>query len=110
MMFAAGIGIGIGLLFFGVLEPVYHNFAEGGAVNLLGIGVAENEYIGIVGTIHHWGLEGWAVYATVGLSLGIFSCNLGYPLTLRSAFVPILGERVWGPGGMPSTPQRSLPH
>jgi BCCT family betaine/carnitine transporter len=51
MMFAAGIGIG--LLFFGVLEPVYYNFAEGRAVNPLGIGVAENEYIGIVGTIHH---------------------------------------------------------
>ena len=99
MMFAAGIGIGIGLLFFGVLEPVYHNFAEGGAVNLLGIGVAENEYIGIVGTIHHWGLEGRAVYAAVGLSLCIFSYNLGYPLTLRSAFVPILGERVRGAWG-----------
>lgn len=97
MMFAAGIGIG--LLFFGVLEPVYYNFAEGGAANPLGIGVAENEYIGIVGTIHHWGLEGWAVYAAVGLSLGIFSYNLGYPLTLRSAFVPILGERVWGAWG-----------
>jgi betaine/carnitine transporter, BCCT family len=65
MMFAAGIGIG--LLFFGVLEPVYYNFAEGRAANPLGIGVDENEYISIVGTIHHWGLEGWAVYAAVGL-------------------------------------------
>jgi BCCT family betaine/carnitine transporter len=97
MMFAAGIGIG--LLFFGVLEPVYYNFAEGGAARPLGIDIAENEYIGIVGTIHHWGLEGWAVYAAVGLSLGIFSYNLGYPLTLRSAFVPLLGERVWGAWG-----------
>ena len=97
MMFAAGIGIG--LLFFGVLEPVYYNFSEGGAARPLGIDIAENEYIGIVGTIHHWGLEGWAVYAAVGLSLGIFSYNLGYPLTLRSAFVPLLGERVWGAWG-----------
>ena len=97
MMFAAGIGIG--LLFFGVLEPVYYNFSEGGAARPLGIDITENEYIGIVGTIHHWGLEGWAVYAAVGLSLGIFSYNLGYPLTLRSAFVPILGERVWGAWG-----------
>ena len=97
MMFAAGIGIG--LLFFGLIKPVHYNFAEGGAVNPLGIGVAENEYIGIVGTIHHWGLEGWAVYAAVGLSLGIFSCNLGYLLTLHSAFVSILGERVWGAWG-----------
>ena len=51
MMFAAGIGIG--LSFFGVLEPAYYNFSEGEAANPLAIGVAENEYIGIVGTIHH---------------------------------------------------------
>ncbi|MEP1207449.1 MAG: BCCT family transporter [Rhizobiaceae bacterium] len=96
MMFAAGIGIG--LLFFGVLEPVYYNFAEGGAARPLGIDATlpGNEYIGVVGTIHHWGLEGWAVYAAVGLSLAIFCYNLGLPLTLRSAFYPILGERVWG--------------
>ena len=95
-MFAAGIGIG--LLFFGVLEPVYYNFSEGGAARPLGVDITQpgNEYIGIVGTIHHWGLEGWAVYAAVGLSLGIFCYNLGLPLTLRSAFYPILGERVWG--------------
>lgn len=96
MMFAAGIGIG--LLFFGVLEPVYYNFSEGGNARPLGIDITEpgNEYIGVVGTIHHWGLEGWAVYAAVGLSLAIFCYNLGLPLTLRSAFYPILGERVWG--------------
>lgn len=96
MMFAAGIGIG--LLFFGVLEPVYYNFSEGGGARPLGIDINEpgNEYIGIVGTIHHWGLEGWAVYAAVGLALAIFAYNLNLPLTLRSAFFPLLGERVWG--------------
>ena len=96
MMFAAGIGIG--LLFFGVLEPVYYNFSEGGNASPLGIDITQpgNEYAGVVGTIHHWGLEGWAIYAAVGLSLAIFCYNLGLPLTLRSAFYPILGERVWG--------------
>ncbi len=96
MMFAAGIGIG--LLFFGVMEPVYYNFAEGGNARPLNIDINEpgNEYIGIVGTIHHWGLEGWAVYAAVGLALAIFAYNLNLPLTLRSAFFPLLGERVWG--------------
>jgi len=96
MMFAAGIGIG--LLFFGVLEPVYYNFAEGGNARPLGIDPTQpgNEYIGVVGTIHHWGLEAWAIYAAVGLSLAIFCYNLGLPLTLRSAFYPILGDRVWG--------------
>jgi len=96
MMFAAGIGIG--LLFFGVLEPVYYNFSEGGAAHPLGIDdqTEGNTYIGIVGTIHHWGLEGWAVYAAVGLALAIFAYNLNLPLTLRSAFYPLLGERIWG--------------
>ena len=70
MMFAAGIGIG--LLFFGVLEPVYYNFAENGAARPLNIDLTQpgNEYIGIVGTIHHWGLEGWSVYAGVDSALG----------------------------------------
>ena len=96
MMFAAGIGIG--LLFFGVLEPTYYNFSEGGNARPLGIDITQpgNEYIGIVGTIHHWGLEGWAVYAVVGLTLAIFCYNKGLPLTLRSAFYPLLGERIWG--------------
>jgi BCCT family betaine/carnitine transporter len=96
MLFSAGIGIG--LLFFGVLEPVYYTYAEGGAANPLGIDPKSpgNENIGIVGTVHHWGLGGWAVYAVVGLSLAIFCYNKGLPLTLRSAFHPILGDRIWG--------------
>ena len=96
MMFAAGIGIG--LLFFGVLEPTYYNFSEGGNARPLGIDISEpgNEYIGVVGTVHHWGLGGWCVYAVVGLTLAIFAYNKGMPMTLRSAFYPILGERVWG--------------
>jgi len=96
MLFAAGIGIG--LLFFGVLEPVYYNYSEGGNASPLGIDASlpGNEYIGIVGTIHHWGLEGWAVYAAVGLSLAVFAYNKGLPMTLRSAFYPLLGEKVWG--------------
>lgn len=96
MLFAAGIGIG--LLFFGVLEPVYYTYAEGGAANPLGIDpkTPGNENIGIVGTVHHWGLAGWAIYAVVALTLAIFCYNKGLPLTLRSAFYPILGERIWG--------------
>lgn len=96
MLFAAGIGIG--LLFFGVLEPVYYTYAESGAANPLGIDpqTAGNENIGIVGTVHHWGLAAWSVYAVVGLTLAIFAYNKGLPMTLRSAFFPILGERVWG--------------
>ena len=96
MLFAAGIGIG--LLFFGVLEPVYYTYAEGGAATPLGIDPTTpgNENIGVVGTVHHWGLGPWAVYALVGLCLALFCYNKGLPLTLRSAFHPLLGEKVWG--------------
>ncbi|MEO1026617.1 MAG: BCCT family transporter, partial [Pseudomonadota bacterium] len=96
MMFAAGIGIG--LLFFGVLEPTYYNFSEGGNARPLNIDITQpgNEYIGVVGTVHHWGLGGWCVYALVGLTLAVFAYNKGMPMTLRSAFYPILGERIWG--------------
>ena len=44
----------------------------------------------------HWGLHGWAGYAVVGLALAFFTYNRGLPLALRSAFYPVLGERVWG--------------
>ena len=103
MLFAAGMGIG--LMFFGVLEPVYHMaisaplgvpspFAEDGTI------IAENvdaaRQMGLAATIYHWGLHPWAIYAIVALALALFSYNKGLPLTIRSAFYPIFGERVWG--------------
>ncbi|MGI9405555.1 MAG: BCCT family transporter, partial [Hyphomicrobiaceae bacterium] len=80
-----------------VLEPVYYTYAENGAAHPLGIDpkTPGNARIGIVGTVHHWGLAAWSVYAVVGLSLAIFCYNKGLPLTLRSAFYPILGEKIW---------------
>ena len=47
-------------------------------------------------TIFHWGLHPWAIYAVVALALALFSFNKGLPLSIRSIFYPILGERVWG--------------
>ncbi|WP_232830760.1 BCCT family transporter [Tropicimonas sp. IMCC34011] len=52
--------------------------------------------IGMAATIFHWGLHPWAIYAVVALALALFSYNKGLPLSVRSAFYPILGERVWG--------------
>ncbi len=92
MLFAAGMGIG--LMFFGVLEPVYH-FQN----PPLGIDPADTEAaraIGMAATIFHWALHPWAIYAVVALALAFFSFNRGLPLTLRSAFYPLLGDRVWG--------------
>ena len=91
MMFAAGIGIG--LMFYGVLEPV-NNFLN----PPLGYDNADPAIreIAMAATIFHWALHPWAIYAIVGLSLAIFGYNKGLPLTIRSGFYPILGERTWG--------------
>ena len=92
MLFAAGMGIG--LMFFGVLEPVYH-FQN----PPLGIEAGDTEAaltIGMAATIFHWGLHPWAIYAVVALALAFFCYNRGLPLTIRSAFYPLFGEAVWG--------------
>ena len=107
MLFAAGMGIG--LMFFGVSEPMSH-FASsmGGTAGDAGartdwapLGAAVGDVdaardLGMAATIFHWALHPWAIYAVVALSLAFFSFNRGLPLTLRSAFYPILGDRVWG--------------
>ena len=104
MLFAAGMGIG--LMFYGVSEPVSHftaafaadaGTAESWAPLSGAAGDAEAaRRLGMAATIFHWGLHPWAIYAVVGLSLAFFAYNRGLPLTIRSAFYPLLGERVWG--------------
>ncbi len=104
MLFAAGMGIG--LMFFGVSEPISHytsSLAEGAGAPeswapLAGAAgdEAEARRLGMAATIFHWGLHPWAIYAIVGLSLAIFAYNKGLPLSIRSMFYPIFGERVWG--------------
>ncbi len=106
MLFAAGMGIG--LMFFGVLEPAYYfgtpwgdeplgavrPFGEDGA--LIAANVEEARRMALAATSYHWALHPWAIYAVVALSLALFTYNKGLPLSIRSAFYPILGERVWG--------------
>jgi BCCT family betaine/carnitine transporter len=95
MLFAAGVGIG--LMFYGVLEPVTHTLNPP-----LGIDPANQQVAakaGMSAAIFHWGLHAWAVYAVVGLALAFFCFNRGLPLTLRSAFYPLFGNAVWGPFG-----------
>ena len=92
MLFAAGMGIG--LMFFGVAEPVTHFLQPPLGVD--GADPAAARRIGMAATIFHWGLHPWAVFAVVALALAFASGNLGLPLTLRSAFHPLLGEAVWG--------------
>ncbi|MGK7754918.1 MULTISPECIES: BCCT family transporter [unclassified Roseovarius] len=106
MLFAAGMGIG--LMFFGVLEPAYYfgtpwgdeplgvvrPFTEDGA--LIEENIAEARRMALAATSYHWALHPWAIYAVVALALALFSYNKGLPLSIRSAFYPILGDRVWG--------------
>ncbi len=91
-------GIGIGLMFFGVAEPMYHLQTP---APFWGVdpGTAEAGQKALVTTMFHWGIHGWAVYALVSLALAFFAYNRGLPLTLRSVFYPILKERIYGPWG-----------
>ena len=107
MLFAAGMGIG--LMFYGVAEPLSHySSALGGVAEVDGIrsdwaplggalGDSGNaKDLGMAATIYHWGLHPWSIYALLALSLALFSFNKGLPLTMRSIFYPIFGERIWG--------------
>ena len=89
MLFAAGMGIG--LMFFGVAEPLMHYLspptAESGSVE------AVQEAMKM--TFFHWGLHAWAIYAVVALVLAYFSYRHNLPLTLRSALYPLIGERIY---------------
>lgn len=90
MLFSAGMGIG--LLFWGVAEPVSHyanspiseDYSAEAAQNAMNL------------TFLHWGFHAWAIYAVVALALAFFAYNRKLPLTIRSVFYPILGEKVNG--------------
>ncbi|MDD1784262.1 BCCT family transporter [Enterovibrio sp. ZSDZ35] len=106
MLFSAGIGIGI--LFFGVAEPIFYLDNSGA------FGYPNNPYADLDGaeaigydravdalkvTFFHWGFHGWAVYVIVGMSLAYFAYRRKLPLALRSALYPFIGDRIYGPIG-----------
>jgi len=92
MLFAAGIGIG--LMFFGVAEPIDHFQNPPLGVNAADTVAAHR--MAMASAIFHWGVHPWAMFAVVALALAFGTYNLGLPLALRSAFYPVLGEAVWG--------------
>ncbi|AHK80409.1 glycine/betaine ABC transporter [Ectothiorhodospira haloalkaliphila] len=91
MLFAAGMGIG--LMFWAVAEPVGYFTEWFGTPLNVGGGDATAS---LGATMYHWGLHPWAIYGVVALSLAFFAYNKGMPLTIRSTFYPLLGDRVWG--------------
>ncbi len=94
MLFAAGMGIG--LMFWGVAEPVA--YFTGWYKTPLGVepNTVEAARLAMGATMYHWGLHPWAIYAVVALSLAFFTYNKGLPLSMRSVFYPLLGDRAWG--------------
>lgn len=93
MLFAAGMGIG--LMYFGVAEPVQHYITPPDTEPHTMLAAREAMAI----TYTHWGFHGWAIYGLVGLSLGYFCHRKGLPLAMRSAFHPLIGDRIYGPIG-----------
>jgi choline/glycine/proline betaine transport protein len=106
MLFSAGVGIGI--LFFGVAEPIFY-FDDSGA-----FGYPNNPHadfdgataMGMERAVHamrvtyfHWGFHGWAIYVMIGLCLAYFGFRKKLPLTMRSSLHPIIGDRIYGPIG-----------
>ena len=98
MLFGAGVGTGI--LFFGVAEPISH-LQNNPFLSIEGAEPLSSEAAVIAQriTLFHWGLNGWACYSVVGLCLGYFSYRKGLPLTIRSALHPIIGDKIYGIAG-----------
>ena len=93
MLFSAGMGIG--LLFYGVAEPMFHFINPPIPV----ADQTEAAHQAMAFTFMHWGLHSWAVYALIALALAFFSFNKGQPLSIRTIFYPLLGERIHGAWG-----------
>ena len=93
MLFSAGMGIG--LVFWSIAEPIYHFMAPPVEVEA----PWRAAEVAMRFTYFHWGLHPWAIYIIVALSMAYFSFRHNLPLTIRSAFYPMLGDRIYGPIG-----------
>ncbi|MFW6014434.1 MAG: BCCT family transporter [Nanoarchaeota archaeon] len=93
MLFSAGMGIG--LLFYGVAEPMIHYAAPP-----IGEGqTQEAAQLAMDFSFLHWGFHAWATYIIIGLSVAYFSYRRGYPLSIKYIFYPVFGNRIYGPVG-----------
>lgn len=90
MLFSAGMGIG--LMFWGVAEPVMHYGAPPSGDKE----TIEAAKLAMRTTFFHWGLHAWSIYAVVGLVLAYFSFRHGLPLSIRSALYPLIGDKIYG--------------
>lgn len=93
MLFTAGMGIG--LMFFGVAEPVMHYVTPPAGEPETVMAAQQSMRV----TFFHWGLHAWAIYTLVGLSLAYFAYRHQLPLKIRSALYPLIGKKIYGPIG-----------
>jgi len=89
-------GMGIGLMFWSVAEPMFHFASPSPMFNGIEPRSPQAAQAAMGVTYFHWGIQPWAIYAIVGLALAFFAFNRGLPLTIRSVFYPLLGERIYG--------------
>jgi len=94
MLFAAGMGIG--LMFWSVAEPVAYYTGWYKTPLDVAANTPEAARLALGATMYHWGLHPWAIYGVVALSMAFFAFNKGLPLSIRSIFYPLLGDRAWG--------------
>jgi len=94
MLFSAGIGVGV--YFWGVAEPMYHYMQT---PYLAEPGTPEAMAQGLAITFFHWGIHGWAPYALVGLGIGFAAYRLGKPLSFSSSLYGLMGDKIHGPWG-----------
>jgi len=93
MLFSGGMGIG--LIFWSVAEPMWHYAGNPFATGLTDEAATTAMRI----TLFHWGLHPWAIFTIVGLGLAYFAYRKGLPLSMRSILYPLIGERIYGPIG-----------
>jgi len=93
MLFSAGMGIG--LIYWSVAEPISH--FTNPPISVPEAERAAEQAMQL--TYFHWGMHAWAIYCVVGMALAYFSFRKGLPLTIRSAFYPLIGDRIYGPFG-----------
>ena len=88
-------GMGIGLMFWSVAEPIFHYMTPSPMFDVAPES-AQSAQVALGLTYYHWGIHPWGIYALVGLSLAFFAYNRGMPLTIRSIFYPLLGDKIYG--------------
>jgi choline-glycine betaine transporter len=94
MIFSAGVGVG--LFFYGVSEPLWHREPDNYFSNAGYHSQNEIDQYSLIITLYHWGFAGWSPYLVVAIACGLASYQFGLPMTIRSTFYPMLGEYTWG--------------